>query len=244
MNRTLSILAPAGAIALVSAGMLVIPSGPALACGEDSLVGSVCYTAASYCPQGMYPAQGAEMSFRNDMPLYSLISTLYGGTQNVTFKLPNLAGRAPIGVNSGTSLNQKLSEARIASIRGTTTGQLLAENMPWHTHAAVFSFDPAMAMPKVTLLATSGPGSSNIPSTTTSTIAGLSGAASPMWAPSLDSPVALEGASVAVAGGFTGGTVTNSASGEGNVFSIQPPSMVLTACIVGGNGGFPYPMRP
>ncbi|NQV44133.1 MAG: tail fiber protein [Rhodospirillales bacterium] len=63
------------------------------ACEQEGFLGSLCETAARFCPIGTLPAQGQILSIGQNQGLYSLLHTTYGGDGQTTFALPDL--RAP-----------------------------------------------------------------------------------------------------------------------------------------------------
>lgn len=75
--------------ALVIAAATLLP-GNAAACSAESYLGSVCTTAATYCPRGYAPADGQTMDITQNTALFSLLGTRYGGDGRTTFALPDL----------------------------------------------------------------------------------------------------------------------------------------------------------
>jgi len=238
MSKTMSMLVPACGAVILAAGLMTVPSAPANACSPEAYIGSVCFMASNFCPEGTLPVNGGTVPQSSNPALYSLLGTIYGSQSGVVV-LPNLNARAPIGVNnSWIGINPALSQINPGYIRGTTTAALGMTNLPAHTHQALFSINSTSVTATLTLKANSGTGVAGTPSATNSFVSGTS---VPMWLPSPTTPVNIEGLSAAVSGGFTGGTVTNAAVGSSKSFSVLPPSIGLTACIViDGN----YPVYP
>ncbi len=82
-------------------------------CTTESYIGTVCMTAASYCPRGTLEADGQQLAIKEYMSLYSLLGNTYGGDSIQTFRLPDLRGRTPVGVGQGPGLsNITLGEQR------------------------------------------------------------------------------------------------------------------------------------
>ena len=132
----------------------IIPSGPAgyaikngLAADANALSSAMTATLASSVPTGSIvmwftatPPTGwlvcnfAEVSRATYADLFAVIGTSAGvGNGTTTFNLPDLRGRMPLGVGTGTAsdatahtLNQK---------SGTETVTLISAQMPSHTHA-------------------------------------------------------------------------------------------------------------
>lgn len=59
-----------------------------------------------YCPNGWASAEGQLMAINQNQALFSLIGTTFGGDGVVTFGLPDLRGRIPIGEGTGPGLSQ------------------------------------------------------------------------------------------------------------------------------------------
>ncbi|WP_371325062.1 phage tail protein [Dechloromonas sp. ZY10] len=108
----------------------------AFACPSDALTGTICPTAANYCPvdgNGYTIADGRPLDIRQYPALFSLIGYIYGGSQN-TFYLPDLRGRTPVGVGQGAGL----SPVALGEKRGAETTPMTMSNMAFHNHTATF----------------------------------------------------------------------------------------------------------
>ncbi|CAO3405375.1 Phage tail collar domain [Azospirillum palustre] len=92
--------------------------------------------AGVFAPQGSAQCWGQEVPVQQNQALFSLISTLYGGTGNPSFKLPDLRGRVMVGSGVSPYLNQTLNPASSGGTAATTLSLL---NLPLHTHAASFT---------------------------------------------------------------------------------------------------------
>ncbi len=104
----------------------------ASACGAEPFLGEICTVPYTFCPRGFVEAEGQLLSINQNTALFSLIGTTYGGDGSITFALPDLRGRAPIGVGQGGGLtNVDLGEEG-----GAETVTLTQQQMPAHTHAA------------------------------------------------------------------------------------------------------------
>lgn len=69
---------------------LTAAASPALACDNEPYIGTVCTTAASYCPEQYLPADGQLLQIKQNEALFSVIGTRYGGDGRTTFALPDL----------------------------------------------------------------------------------------------------------------------------------------------------------
>jgi microcystin-dependent protein len=143
---------------LALAGSLAaLCNASAWACSESGsvYVGTVCFTAANYCPDGYLVANGSVQSITQYQALYSLVGTAYGGDGRTTFGLPDLRGRAAIGLGQGPGL----TNVQYGEKRGAENVTLSAAQVPvqQHTHPATFtgtgggSGTPAQASGNVSL---------------------------------------------------------------------------------------------
>lgn len=120
------------AISAVLAGTAVLTASPAQACSPEPYIGSVCMTAATYCPRDYAEANGALLPISQFSALFSLIGTTYGGDGRTSFALPDLRGRSAIGWGQGIGL----SPVQQGEKRGTEQTTLTTDNLPSHNHSA------------------------------------------------------------------------------------------------------------
>lgn len=98
-----------------------------VATAQDSpYYGELRVVAFNFCPSGWLLAAGQSLSQNQYQPLFSLIGTMYGsGTGAGQFQLPNMTGRAPVGVangsNSSNSFAQNLATAYPPLVGGVPT---------------------------------------------------------------------------------------------------------------------------
>jgi microcystin-dependent protein len=125
------------------------------ACCAEPYIGSICFTAASYCPEGYLPADGRLLNIAQYQALYALLGTTYGGDGRTTFALPDLRGRVPVGAGVPTA---KTSMVQLGEQRGNESVTLAPTQAPLapHTHLATFSktgggADSLVAKGRVTL---------------------------------------------------------------------------------------------
>jgi len=72
-----------------------------LASAQQPYVSEVRLFASNFCPVGWAPANGQILPISQNIALFSLIGTFYGGDGKSNFALPNLSGRAPYGTGPG-----------------------------------------------------------------------------------------------------------------------------------------------
>ncbi|MBI2241102.1 MAG: tail fiber protein [Magnetospirillum gryphiswaldense] len=97
---------PAAIVAAVTGLTMTTAPKPALACSNESFMGTVCTFAFSYCPQGFLPANGQMLNIRDNPALYSLLGTAYGGDGRNTFALPDFRGRSAVGQGAAPGLSR------------------------------------------------------------------------------------------------------------------------------------------
>ncbi|WP_082014575.1 phage tail protein [Plesiomonas shigelloides] len=106
----------------------------ASACSSEEYIGSICYTAAQFCPAGFVPADGRSLNIQQYNALYSLLNTVYGGDGKTTFNVPDLRGRFPLGQGSGRADSNNIgAKAGMASV--TLSNNQIAP----HIHPATFT---------------------------------------------------------------------------------------------------------
>jgi len=208
-----------GAVTLAALAALttVAGAGTASACAPEAYIGSVCFTAARFCPDGYLPTDGRIMPINNNQALYSLLGNTYGGDGRTTFALPDLRGRSPVGTTTATtSGGTSISAIILGQLRGQETSTLQTANLP----PAGSSGGPAQVS------ATTNQGTTNVPSSTVQ----LAAAASTYGRESITTNIyaPIGGPQVAL-GGVSGGG--SSAGGTSAPFTNLPPQIGLTACI-------------
>lgn len=119
--------------ALAVAAGFVLAATPAVACSEDSYMGTICTFGFGYCPTNWVPADGRLLPMAQYQALYSLFSTTYGGDGRTTFGVPDLRGRAAIGSGQGNNL----PPVKLGAMVGQPQAQVPVP-LPQHGHQAIF----------------------------------------------------------------------------------------------------------
>ncbi|WP_343672211.1 tail fiber protein [Chitinophaga sp.] len=174
--------------------------------------------AFNFAPYGWAFCNGALLSIAQNVGLYSLLGTYFGGDGMNSFGLPDLRGRVPLGMGQGPGL----SNYNIAQSGGTETVTLITSQMPAHTHTVTHTLTVA---PKASTQAgtTNVPGATVIPAALPTIGAGVN-------------TFAVNGYSNAAADATllptdVSGTITPAIAGGSQPHSIMQPYLVLNYCI-------------
>jgi len=85
----------------------------------------------NFAPRGWAFCSGQLMSIAQDTALFALLGTTYGGDGQVTFALPDLRGRFPLGQGTGPGLTPRT----VGEAAGSENVTLTQSQIPSHTHA-------------------------------------------------------------------------------------------------------------
>jgi microcystin-dependent protein len=102
---------------------------------SDPYLGEIRMVGFNYAPYGWAFCSGQVMSVAQNAALFALLGVTFGGNGQTTFQLPDLRGRAPVGMGQGPGL----SNIALGEAAGTESTTLMPGNMPVHTHAASVS---------------------------------------------------------------------------------------------------------
>ncbi|MBL0385894.1 phage tail protein [Tumebacillus sp. ITR2] len=94
----------------------------------EPFVGEIRLFSYNRIPQGWLPCNGQLLNIQQNMALYALLSTKFGGDGKTTFALPNLQGRVPIHPNNA---NPNLA---YAASGGESAHTLTLKEIPIHDH--------------------------------------------------------------------------------------------------------------
>ena len=96
----------------------------------EPFIGQIILFGGNFAPRGWAICEGQLLPISQNQALFSIIGTTYGGDGRTTFALPDLRGRAPIGMGHGPGL----SDRRLGSRAGEETHTLNITEMPTHNH--------------------------------------------------------------------------------------------------------------
>ncbi|WP_087018432.1 phage tail protein [Thaumasiovibrio subtropicus] len=216
---------------MFAAGVLLaaaVPQQSNAACSPDAYIGSICATAATYCPRNYAMAYGQLMSIADNTALYSLLGCQFGGDCRSTFALPDLRGRSAVGTGTGLGLPPVALAGKI----GTPDKILTVDELPAHSHTATAT--QAAGTTSFFVSAFDSNGSSPTPSSTNNA---LHTAAKSVFAVNDDAKIYGPGTGNLVelqaGGSYTPGltTVVVGNTGGNSAFSLQDPALGLTHCI-------------
>jgi len=97
---------------------------------SDQFIGEIRMFAGNFAPQGWALCDGQLVSISQNIALFSVIGTTFGGDGQVSFALPDLRGRVPIHRGTGSGLTPRA----IGAAGGAEAVALTAAQMPSHTH--------------------------------------------------------------------------------------------------------------
>lgn len=209
--------------AALALAILVSGTGVAEACSTDPYLGDVCMTAANFCPRGYQQMVGQQLPINNNQALYSLMGCQWGGDCRTSFAIPDMRGRAPIGVGQGPGL----SGITLGMWRGSEEVTLALSQLPSHSHTAASTLAA-----DVTVMAFDGMGDSPTPSSTSSYLQTV--AENPFQANATAMVYGSGNGTAVELSGVTAdlqGAVSLTATGGSAAVNIQNPVMAMTYCI-------------
>jgi microcystin-dependent protein len=93
-------------------------------------LGDIGLFGGNFAPEGWLPADGRLLQIDQHQTLFSVIGTTYGGDGQTTFQLPDLRGRAPIGMGTGAGLTTRM----LGETTGSESVTLTTAQLPPHSH--------------------------------------------------------------------------------------------------------------
>ncbi|RYF23515.1 MAG: hypothetical protein EOO33_13730 [Comamonadaceae bacterium] len=115
-------------------GLAVLAACAQARADSDPFVGALMPMAGqpggSKCPSGWLPAEGQLLAIQQNSALYALLGLTYGGNGTTNFALPDMRGRAAVGMGQGRGLTH-LDRGEQGGSPSTT---LSSANLPAHSH--------------------------------------------------------------------------------------------------------------
>ena len=128
--QPVSVMQPTLALNYIIATIGMFPSDSGSLTDDAPYLGQIALFSGTFAPDGWAFAQGQILPITGNNALYALLGTTYGGNGSVTFGLPDLRGRLPIGVGQGPGLTPWL----LGDWGGADDINLFQSNMPAHVH--------------------------------------------------------------------------------------------------------------
>lgn len=97
---------------------------------SDAYIGEINIFPYNFIPRNYMACAGQVLPISQYSALYSVIGTTYGGDGRVSFALPDLRGRVPIGYGAGPGLTPRT----IGSKLGAEEVVVTTEQLPSHKH--------------------------------------------------------------------------------------------------------------
>ncbi len=144
-------------------------------------VGEIRMFGGNFAPAGWMLCQGQIIPISQNDVLFNLIGTTYGGDGQSTFALPDLQGRVPVHMGTGSGL----STYNLGDKAGTESVTLNTQQIPNHNHLLMATNTGQQLAP-----------TNGVPATATSTQTNA-------WAygPTTNTPVVLAAGSISNTGG-------------------------------------------
>jgi len=108
---------------------------------SNPFLGEIRLFGGNFNPRGWAFCAGQLLPISENDALYALLGTTFGGDGQVTFGLPDLRGRIPIGQGTGAGLSSYV----VGQESGTETVTLITNQIPTHTHTVSASSADATA---------------------------------------------------------------------------------------------------
>lgn len=97
----------------------------------EPFLAEVSIFAGNFAPRGWAFCEGQLLPIAQNTALFSLLGTIYGGDGEVSFALPDLRGRTPIGEGTGAGLDT----ISLGEKGGNAEYTIDAQNLPTHQHS-------------------------------------------------------------------------------------------------------------
>lgn len=99
----------------------------------EPFVGEIRINAFNFAPQGWASCDGQLLNLQQNVALYSLVGTTYGGNGTTTFGIPDLRGRTPLCFGQAAT-PVPLSPYQLGAVGGAENVTVQASQMPAHNH--------------------------------------------------------------------------------------------------------------
>ncbi|GAA4892198.1 tail fiber protein [Tessaracoccus lubricantis] len=110
----------------------------------EPFLGTIAFFGFNFAPRGWATCEGQMMGIAQHSALFALLGNQYGGDGRVTFALPDLRGRFPMGRGQG----QGLPPYTQGQMGGAPHVTLTQNNLPAHTHGVATSTQSTSKAPQ------------------------------------------------------------------------------------------------
>lgn len=100
----------------------------------DPYLGEIRLMAFDFPPRGWIQCSGQMLPIAQNQALFALLGTTFGGDGRTTFAVPNMQGRAPLGISDIYRTGTKVGNSQVT----LTTAQI-----PTHTHFMAATNNPS-----------------------------------------------------------------------------------------------------
>lgn len=122
---------------------------------SEPFIGEIRMFAGTFAPRDWAFCDGQLLAISQNMTLFSLLGTTYGGDGRTTYGLPDMRGRLPVHQGKGPGL----TDQKLGKLSGTEKVTLTASQMPSHSHSFNATTDAAnTSVPTDNVLAAQGDG--------------------------------------------------------------------------------------
>jgi microcystin-dependent protein len=101
---------------------------------SEFFIGQIMLTGFAFAPKYFAQCNGQLLPINQNQALFSLLGARFGGDGKVTFALPDMRGRTPIGYGPSADPSWQPTPAPMALAAGTETVTLVTDNLPAHSH--------------------------------------------------------------------------------------------------------------
>jgi len=108
-------------------GFVGLPSAMA----QENFIGEIRWVAFDFAPVGWAKCDGQLLPITQNLALFNLLGTTYGGDGQTTFALPNLQGRVAVHQGQGVGLTNR----NVGEVGGSEQQTLTVDQLPAHSHS-------------------------------------------------------------------------------------------------------------
>jgi microcystin-dependent protein len=106
---------------------------------SNYFLGQIMMTGFGFAQKNFAACNGSILAINQNMALFSLLGTRFGGNGQNTFALPDLRGRVPTGAGSSLDPGWNPAAYPLGVVAGVENVTLQSSNLPTHTHGVKVS---------------------------------------------------------------------------------------------------------